>query len=153
MKKLLFTLCIIATISSCNNNKTDKQPTITSNKMGDSASAKLPTLNFEQQLAAKLLLPDTLAMAAYRTAGCFEGMSNLKDSIYVMIDVEAQKVTGSLKSIHAGKAAPENIFEGRLKNSVITIIRGMKSPATFTILGNNLMVKFEKDSAVLNLCK
>lgn len=149
MKQLFFTCCIIATIISCNNNKKGEQTTIIAEKFGDSSNAKLPESTFEQQLVAKSQLPDTLAMSAYRTTGCFEGISNFKDSIYVNIDVEAKKVTGSLIKINAGKKASENIFEGKLVNNIITPTRGVPNSVTFTISGNELIYKFEKDSVVL----
>lgn len=155
MKRLFFPLIVIIIISSCNNNKTDNAPTSVVNNLKDSSNIKVPLLNFEEQLAAKLLLPDTLAMAAYRTTGCFSGTSNLRDSLFVMIDVESKKVSGFLKKFHEGKTAPDVFFEGKLEHNIITTTRGMGSPAIFTISGNKLLFKSVKDSAVLSLgnCK
>ena len=155
MKRLFFSLIVIAIISSCSNDKTDNKPSTTTNKFVDSSHVKIPQLNFEEQLAAKLLLPDTVSMAAYRTTGCFSGTSNLQDSLFVMIDVEAKKVSGFLKKFHGGKTAPDVFFEGKLEHNIITTTRGMESPAKFLISGNKLLYKSVKDSAVLSLdnCK
>jgi len=135
-------------MNSCFEKKKTSNEKVTVTKTN--SAAVLIKLSFEQELLSKSKLPDTLAMASYRTSGRFIGVDQFKDSIKVQIDVEAQKVTGTLAQQMKGKAL-DTVFEGRLKNNIIFPIQGLNKNSILTISGNDLILKRGAQRIVLTL--
>ena len=148
MKKIIICVSALILMNSCVEKK---NPTIEKVIVTKTDSIEVATiLSFEEELLSKSKLPDTLAMAAYRTSGLFIGVDEFKDSIEVQIDVEAQKVTGTLTQQMKGIAV-DSVFEGKLKNNIIFPIKGLNKNSTLTISGNDLTLIRGTKKVVLTL--
>ena len=148
MKNIIICITAISLMTACvDKKKTNDQLDIVTKT---NVAATVTTLTFEQELVSKSNLPDTLAMASYRTSGRFVGLDQLKDSIIVQIDVEAQKVTGTLTQYSKGKAI-DSVFEGILKDNTIIATRGLNNKSILSIDANNLILRRGAKTFVLKL--